>query len=152
MYNSSNIRPTSDVVFIIEAGPCNRELIRSKNLYNLVNVLQQRLVNASLLENRYAVIAYGGSAPFDRARPIVHGNRIFTEANMLSKHFSHIRTEGSGNRSDASEGIVAAMKLTFRPAASKTFILIPCSACNGRYMKVMCKRKNLRKKIIILKS
>lgn len=136
MYNGSSVRQTSDVVFIVEAGPCNRDLVRSKNLFNLVTVLEQRLVNVSITGNRYAVIAYGGTAPFDRARPIVHANRIFTEANVLSKHFSHIRTDGSGNRTDASEGIVAAMKLTFRPAASKTFILIPCSACNSRYMKV----------------
>lgn len=85
--------------------------------------------------SRYAVVTYGGAPPFDRPRTIVYNNNIFTDHNNLKHYFDHIRTSLDGSN-DTFEAISLASKLTFRPGASKTFILMLCSTCASKEMKV----------------
>lgn len=87
--------------------------------------------------HRYAVIAFGGEAPFDNAHSIVHNNEIFTDSSRIKHHFNHIKT-GNGNSSDISRAIKLAAELVYRPGASKTLILMPCSPCNASGMHVSC--------------
>lgn len=89
----------------------------------------------SILLCRYAVIAFGGAAPFENAHSIVYNNDIFTDSHHIRHHFEHIDT-GHGNSSDISRAIKVASELVFRPGASKTFILLPCSNCNVSGMHV----------------
>lgn len=85
--------------------------------------------------NRYSVVTYGGAPPFDRPRSIVHNNKVFTNLIDLKYYFDHIRTS-SGGSNDTFEAISLASKLIFRPGASKTFILMPCSTCASSEMRV----------------
>jgi hypothetical protein len=82
----------------------------------------------------YAVLAFGGPVPFDKPRNIIVNNQIFADYNDLAAYFSHIRT-GPGNNNDIFRAIITATKMTFRPGASKTFILLPCSKCSSTEMK-----------------
>lgn len=84
---------------------------------------------------RYAVIAFGGRAPFEDAHSVVYNNDIFTDSNHIRHHFDHIKI-GNSNTSDISRAIKLASELVFRPGASKTFILMPCSNCNVSGMHV----------------
>lgn len=85
---------------------------------------------------RFAVVAFGGDAPFDRPNSIVYRNEIFTAANHIRHYFDHIRTGNGSRTADVSHAIKVASDLVFRPGASKTFILLPCSQCNVSDMKV----------------
>lgn len=130
-----DVPKTTDVVFIVEAKPCNQDLKTGKNIINIVTALQKELIDANVTDNRYAVVTFGGLIPFDKPRSIVHNNKIFTDANNLKFYFDHIQT-GNGLYFDVFEAISVASRLVFRPGATKTFILLPCSACLPNRMRV----------------
>lgn len=87
---------------------------------------------------RYAVVAFGGEPPFENAHSIVYNNEIFADSHSIRHHFDHIRTS-NGSSGDISRAIKVASELVFRPGASKTFILMPCSNCNATGMHVSVK-------------
>lgn len=105
-------------------------------MVTLINNINSELLKANLTNNRYAVIAYGGAAPFDYPRSIVYENKIFSDVTNIKHHLDHIRT-GYSNTSDVFEAIHVASGLVFRPGVSKTFVLIPCSNCSTNEMKVI---------------
>lgn len=82
----------------------------------------------------YAVVAFGGIAPFDSPRSIYYGNSVFTrDYRKLEEYFAHIDTKNETN-SDILQAISTASQLDFRPGVSKTFILLSCSNCAARNM------------------
>lgn len=87
---------------------------------------------------RYAVVGFGGEPPFESANAIVYNNEIFADSHHIRHHFDHIRTS-NGSTNDISRAIKVASELVFRPGASKTFILMPCTNCNGSGMHVSSK-------------
>lgn len=88
---------------------------------------------------RYAVVAFGGAPPFEDAHSIVYNNDIFADSHQIRHHFDHIQTSNT-NTGDISRAIKVASELVFRPGASKTFILMPCSNCNvsGMHVSFCC--------------
>lgn len=81
-------------------------------------------------------MAFGGKSPFDEPRSIVYNSKIFTHDHReLTHYFNHIKME-NGKNIDIFHAIVSASKLIFRPGASKTFILIPCTECVSEEMKL----------------
>lgn len=104
-------------------------------MVTLINNINSELAKNNLTDNRYAVVAYGGSAPFDYPRSIVYDNKIFADFTSIKHHLDHIRT-GYSNTSDVFDAIHIASNLVFRPGVSKTFILVPCSNCSTNEMKV----------------
>lgn len=129
------IPQTTDVVFIIEAKPCNKDLTTKKSLLLVVNALSKELENNKLRNNRYAVVVFGGESPYDKPRSIIVNNEVFTDPKNLPAYFNHIHFE-DGSNNDTFQAISIASKLIFRPGASKTFVLMPCSRCSTRNMKV----------------
>lgn len=87
------------------------------------------------MSSRYAVLAFGGVAPYDRPRSIIYQHNEFTsKPEQLADYFAHINT-GNGSSSDILMAISAAAKLNFRPGVSKTFVLLSCSKCAARDMR-----------------
>ncbi|GAB0088507.1 uncharacterized protein DMENIID0001_029540 [Sergentomyia squamirostris] len=121
---------SSDIVFIVEAKECNKNLLTQKSLSSVVNALQKEFVEAGINDNRYAIIAFGGDVPFDKPRSIVVNNAVFADAKNIFPYFDHITT-GNGTNNDIFQAISVAAKLIFRPGVSKTFILLPCSECKS---------------------
>lgn len=85
------------------------------------------------------MVSYGGDAPFDIPSSIVYRNQIFSNGSNIKHYFEHIKP-GNGTSTDVSHAIKVASDLVFRPGASKTFILLPCSNCNTSDIRV---RNNL---------
>lgn len=76
------------------------------------------------------MIVFGGKSPFDQTRTVVHNGKEFTsDYRNLVHYFGHIKT-GLGKNNDVFHAVASATKLVFRPGASKTFILLPCSECS----------------------
>lgn len=127
---------TSDIVFIIEAKDCNKNIAVSKSLMSVVSALNIELEDANIRNNRYTVIAFGGEAPFDIPRSVVYNSQVFTsEHRNLIHYFNHIKT-GNGTNNDIFQAISVASKLIFRPGASKVMILLPCSDCQSQDMRL----------------
>lgn len=139
---------TTDIVFIVEAKPCNKDLTLTKSIMTIVNSLEAELTVANITNNRYAVVAFGGQVPYDKPRTIVYHNQIFNDHIQIKHYFDHIEM-GASNNSDIFEALTMAFKLIYRPGASKTFILLPCSACNSRSMKV-CILRRVRRCVAIV--
>lgn len=133
--SGSDVPRTTDVVFLVEAKPCNNDLTIAKSLMTIVSSLESELLAANITNNRYAVVAFGGPIPYDKPRSIVYNNQIFTDHINVKHYFEHIQT-GNSTSNDIFEALTMAFKLIYRPGASKTFILLPCSTCNPSFMKV----------------
>ncbi|XP_043065229.1 LOW QUALITY PROTEIN: uncharacterized protein LOC108101203 [Drosophila ficusphila] len=133
--SGSEVPRSSDVVFIVEAKECNANLKESKSIMTVVSSIEEQLQAAKLTNNRYAVVAFGGVAPYDKARSVIYEHNEFTSRpEQLVDYFGHINT-GNGSSNDILMAISAAAKLNFRPGVSKTFILLSCSKCAARDMR-----------------
>uniref|UniRef100_A0A182M2K1 Vitellogenin domain-containing protein n=1 Tax=Anopheles culicifacies TaxID=139723 RepID=A0A182M2K1_9DIPT len=132
---NETVPKAADVVFIIEAKPCNDRFVQTKSINLLVDGIYHELQALNISDILFGVVAFGGSAPFDRAHSIVVGNNVFERHNRLQPFFDHI-TIGNGTNEDIFDAIIKASKLVFRPGASKTFILLPCSRCFGSRMRL----------------
>ncbi|XP_069692884.1 uncharacterized protein Apoltp isoform X2 [Periplaneta americana] len=119
---------STDVVFIIEAKECNRNIKEKRNMDSLSSLLTKELTDLKMTANRFAVVVFGGSGVFDKPRSIVVNNNVFTGPQMLPHYFANIPI-GNGS-ADIFGGIRYAAKLLFRPGVSKTFILLPCTNCD----------------------
>ncbi|XP_017025668.1 uncharacterized protein Apoltp [Drosophila kikkawai] len=126
---------SSDVVFLVEAKDCNANLKTSKSIMTVVASVEEQLQAAKLTNNRYAVMAFGGVAPYDKARSVIYEHNVFTsKPEQLAEYFGHINT-GNGTNNDILMAISTAAKLNFRPGVSKTFILLSCSRCAAKDMR-----------------
>lgn len=106
-------------------------------MYNVVGICISKVIFFNfILINSYSIVAFGGAPPFDSPRSIVYKNEVFTDYRNIRNYFKHIKTSAS-NHSDIFEAIHMASNLIYRPGATKTFILLPCSQCNSTLMKVL---------------
>ncbi|KFB38034.1 AGAP008807-PA-like protein [Anopheles sinensis] len=131
----ADVPAAADVVFIVEAKPCNERFVQTKSINLLVDSINRELQELKIRDTRYGVVAFGGAAPFDRAHSVVVGNSVFEKHDRLQPFFEHI-VMGNGTNEDIFDAIILASKLVFRPGASKTFILLPCSRCATSKMKL----------------
>ncbi|XP_053663269.1 uncharacterized protein LOC128712401 [Anopheles marshallii] len=125
---NESVPSAADVVFIVEAKSCNNEFVQTKSINLLVEGINRELQQLNINDTLFGVVAFGGLAPFDRPHSVVVGNNVFETYNRLQPFFDHI-TIGNGTNEDIFDAIIKASKLIFRPGASKTFILLPCSRC-----------------------
>ncbi|XP_055591953.1 uncharacterized protein LOC129743787 [Uranotaenia lowii] len=126
---------TADIVFLIEAKPCNENITTTKSLITLVQSLHKELQEYNVTDNRYSVVAFGGKSPFDKPRSVIVNDNVFVTHEFIEPFFNHIQT-APGTNDDIFDAIIVASKLIFRPGASKIFILLPCSKCASSSMKL----------------
>lgn len=125
----------TDVVFIVEAKGCNRNLNTERSMVSLVNLIEMEFQAVGLKDNKYAVVAFGGQSPFDTPQPIIYDNHVFSDASAVPHKFAHIQTSDKGKNRDIFHALSIATKLNFRAGASRTFILLPCSECHESDMR-----------------
>lgn len=119
---------SADVVFIVEAKSCNRDIKMNSSMEQLITQLDKELDEQGLTGNRWSLVVFGGDGVYDRPRSIILDGQIFTKnVPRFVNYFDHVPV------GDGSEDIFAAIgfasRLVFRAGVSKTFILIPCSHC-----------------------
>lgn len=121
---------SADVVFIVEAKSCNRDLKLNNSMELLITQLSKELNDRNLTANRWSLVAFGGDGVYDEPRSIILDGQIFTK-NVVRfvDYFDHVPV-GSGNQ-DIFAAIGFASRLVFRAGVSKTFILMPCSHCES---------------------
>jgi len=119
---------SSDIVFIVEAKECNRNIKHKRNMDSLISLMLKELTDLKITSNRFAVVVFGGNGVLDKPRSIVINGNIFTEPQFLPQYFENIPT-GNGS-ADIFGAVRYAAKLLFRTGVSKTFILLPCTNCD----------------------
>ena len=123
-----NVPQTTDVVFIVEAKECNRDIRQNRSIDQLVSQLNKELNDRSLKNNRWSLVTFGGDGVYDRPRNLILESQMFTDdVKRFSDYFSNIPV-GNGNQ-DVFAAIGFASQLVFRAGVSKTFVLMPCSHC-----------------------
>ncbi|KAK5639713.1 hypothetical protein RI129_012205 [Pyrocoelia pectoralis] len=125
---------STDVVFIVEAKECNKDLKSKRNMDILIDLIHKELIEMNITDNRYSVVTFGGNGVFNLPRSIVINGNHFADYRFIKPYFKNIPS-GNGT-DDIFAGIVFATKLVFRPGVSKTFILLPCSDCHEYSMKL----------------
>ncbi|KAF5274562.1 hypothetical protein FQA39_LY07174 [Lamprigera yunnana] len=124
---------STDVVFIVEAKECNKDLKSKRNIDTLVDLMNKELTDLNVTNNRYSVVTFGGNGVFDLPRSIVINGNNFADYRSVKSYFRNMPI-GNGN-TDIFAAIVFATKLVFLPGVSKTFVLLPCSDCREASMK-----------------
>ncbi|XP_014467442.1 PREDICTED: uncharacterized protein LOC106740686 [Dinoponera quadriceps] len=121
---------TTDVVFIVEAKSCNRDIKFNSSMELLIVQMNKELNYQGLNSNRWSLVVFGGDGVYDQPRSIVLDGQIFTKnAERFADYFNYIPV-GNGSR-DIFAAIGFASQLVFRAGVSKTFVLIPCSHCES---------------------
>ncbi|CAB3385673.1 Hypothetical predicted protein [Cloeon dipterum] len=118
---------TTDIVLIVEAKDCNGNISRFKHIQQFLNILNVELREANITNNRFGVVTFGGDGVFDEPRTLMT-NKEFSE--VFASNLLDNLPIGNGATSSI-DAITYAAKMRFRPKASKTFILIPCSNCSS---------------------
>lgn len=119
---------SADVVFIVEAKNCNRDMKLNSSMELLITQLDKELNDRDLTGNRWSLVIFGGDEVHDRPRSIILDGQIFTKnVARFVDYFSYVPV-GSGSQ-DIFAAIGFASRLVFRAGVSKTFILMPCSHC-----------------------
>ncbi|XP_035714331.1 apolipophorins isoform X2 [Folsomia candida] len=125
---------STDVVFIVEAKECNRAFRMRRKIDTLAKHIEEQLQENHFKQNRYAVVLFGGDGVLEKPRIVVQAKEVFTTASNVGKHLASLPTGTNGSR-DILAGIDFALQhLNFRPGASKTLILFPCSSCQPQDM------------------
>ncbi|CAH2058175.1 unnamed protein product, partial [Iphiclides podalirius] len=131
---------STDVVFLVEAHECNRNLRRAKNIELFVEALDSKLQGDGFSDNRYAVVVYGGRGVFRSPRALYVDNELFADAVDVPRHFDAFRIdkaegkEGAAPKADAFAALRFASSLPLRAAAPRAFVLMPCARCNAAAM------------------
>lgn len=119
---------SADIVFIIEAKSCNRDMKLNSSMELLITQLSKELNDQGLTGNRWSLVVFGGDGVHDRPRSIILDGQIFTKnVARFVDYFDYIPI-GSGSQ-DIFAAIGFSSQLVFRAGVSKTFILMPCSHC-----------------------
>ncbi|XP_013168741.1 PREDICTED: uncharacterized protein LOC106118616 [Papilio xuthus] len=132
---------STDVVFIIEAQYCNRNLRKAKNIDLFIEAFDSKLQGNGFSDNRYAVVVYGGSGVYREPRALYVDNQLFADAVDVPRHFDafhidkadSVRNESSC-RADAFAALRFASALPLRPAVPRALILLPCDRCDAAAM------------------
>lgn len=134
---------STDVVIIVEAQYCNKNLRKSKNMDLFVEAFDIKLQANGFSDNRYAIVGFGGSGVYRRPRALYVNNKVFTNPIEVSLHLDSFIIDKAdlvrGNRTRKADMFAAlsfATTLPFRAAVPKTFILMPCSKCDSTFMRL----------------
>nr|XP_049706191.1 uncharacterized protein LOC110382727 isoform X1 [Helicoverpa armigera]XP_049706192.1 uncharacterized protein LOC110382727 isoform X2 [Helicoverpa armigera]XP_049706193.1 uncharacterized protein LOC110382727 isoform X3 [Helicoverpa armigera]XP_049706194.1 uncharacterized protein LOC110382727 isoform X4 [Helicoverpa armigera]XP_049706195.1 uncharacterized protein LOC110382727 isoform X5 [Helicoverpa armigera] len=134
---------STDVVFIVEALHCNKNLRKNKNMDLFVEAFDIKLQANGLSDNRYAIVGFGGHGVYRRPRALYVNNKVFTNSIEISQHLDNFIIDKSdlvrANRTDHADMFAAlsfATQLPFRAAVPRTFILMPCSKCVASFMRL----------------
>ncbi|KAK9890371.1 hypothetical protein WA026_010464 [Henosepilachna vigintioctopunctata] len=132
-FTEQNISKSADVVFLVESKECNANMSKTRYMEILVNSLDQELISSDIKDNRYAVVLFGGDGVFSEPRVRSINGEIFINSSTVMKTLEDIPI-GNGS-SDIFTALIYASRLNFRPAVSKSFILLACSECHESSMK-----------------
>lgn len=132
--DAASVPQSADIVFIIEAKDCNKDVRQRKKLDEIVQQLNRELNVHGVRDNRYSVVLFGGDGVYNKPRSVVINSNVFTEHHFISSYFDHIPI-GNGSL-DIYAAISYSAKLIFRPGVSKTFVLLPCTSCQESNMKL----------------
>ncbi|CAB3225976.1 unnamed protein product [Arctia plantaginis] len=134
---------STDVVFIVEALYCNKNLRKTKNMDMFIEAFDIKLQANGLSDNRYAIVGFGGRGVYRRPRALYVNNRVFTNSIEVSQHFDNFVIDKSDLvrsnrtvRTDMFNALSFATRLPFRAAVPKTFVLMPCSRCDSAFMRL----------------
>ncbi|CAG9122181.1 unnamed protein product [Plutella xylostella] len=142
-YKLDHMPASTDVVFVIEAQFCNKNLRKNKNIDLFIEAFDSKLQSNGLSDNRYAIVGFGGRGVYKKPRSLYVNNRVFTDATQIAQHFDNFviekqdqtRTNNSA-RADMFAALSAAATLPFRAGVPKTLILMPCTRCDIRFMRL----------------
>nr|XP_034825791.1 apolipophorins [Maniola hyperantus] len=133
-----NIPESMDIVFVVEAQYCNKNIRKTKNIDLFVDTLDSKLQGNGFSDNRYAVVVYGGSGVYRRARALYVDNKLFTEAVEIPRHFEAFQIDKSSlvksNKTvggDALRALRFVSTLPLRAGAPRAIVLLPCTKCDA---------------------
>ncbi|CAH2241543.1 jg25523 [Pararge aegeria aegeria] len=135
-----NLPESMDVVFVVEAQYCNKNIRKAKNIDLFVDTLDSKLQGNGFSDNRYAVVVYGGSGVYRRARALYVNNKLFTDAVDIPRHFEAFQIDKNSlvknNKTvggDALRALSFVSSLPLRAGAPRAIVLLPCTKCDASF-------------------
>lgn len=124
----TSVLKSTDIVFIVEAKDCNRDIRKNRSLDYLINQINKELNDQQFIDNRWSLVVFGGNGVFDQPRSLILDSQIFTKNSLRFVDYFNNIPVGNGNQ-DIFAALGFASQLVFRPGVSKTLILMPCTHC-----------------------
>ena len=82
---------SADMIFLIEAKDCNKNIWSRKKMETLLTALELDLNKENFKYNRFGVVAFGGSGVYDRPVIVSSHNQEYQSSPLgLKDHFGHI--------------------------------------------------------------
>ncbi|XP_046746375.1 uncharacterized protein LOC124411334 [Diprion similis] len=123
---------SSDIVFIVEAKNCNKNIKTNASLELLISQLNMEFNELQLDDLRWSLVTFGADGVYDQPRSLVINGDTFTNDHKhFTTYFDHIPI-GNGTQ-DIFAALRYASLLEYRAGVSKTFILLPCSHCDPQH-------------------
>ncbi|XP_049881187.1 uncharacterized protein LOC126377497 [Pectinophora gossypiella] len=140
-YTLQYVPNSTDVVFLVEAQYCNKNIRKNRNIDLFVEAFDTKLQGNGLSDNRYAVVGFGGRGVFKKPRALYVNNRVFTNAIEISQHFDSLyiekKDQSRGNRTakaDMFSALSFATRLPYRAGVPRTLVMLPCTRCDSTFM------------------
>ncbi|XP_047539341.1 uncharacterized protein LOC125072709 [Vanessa atalanta] len=132
-----NVPNSMDVVFVIEAQYCNKNIRKAKNIDMFVETLDSKFQGNGFSDNRYAVVAYGGAGVFRRPRALYVQGALFTSAVDVPRHFEAFQIDKNSlvrSNTTVSGDALSALRfvttLPLRAGLPRAVLLLPCTRCD----------------------
>eukprot|EP00920_Eleutheroschizon_duboscqi_P012335 GHVT01029474.1.p1 GENE.GHVT01029474.1~~GHVT01029474.1.p1 ORF type:complete len:2008 (+),score=229.68 GHVT01029474.1:1639-7662(+) len=117
---------SADVVFVVEHGPCNKELVKKMKL--LINFYEKNMKKDKLKFVHYGLVGYGGEGVHYEP----HSHTL--DGELLNKRSSFLLGLDGFKFQNEKADVLAALHYAalypFRTGVSKSIILLPCQACH----------------------
>ena len=133
-FESSDIPHSADILFVVSMRDCNSEVV--PKLPALVDRLNAGLTARELQDNHYGLVGYGGSGVYAHPHSHTFDGQFFGTFDRFAQAVENFPVGGEVDHDDvhryddALSALEFAARYHFRPGASKTIILVPCSNCD----------------------
>ncbi|KAI5644618.1 von willebrand factor type D domain-containing protein [Phthorimaea operculella] len=146
-YQLQHVPNSTDVVFIVEAQYCNKNIRKNKNLDLFIEAFDIKLQASGLSDNRYAVVGFGEKSDLVRSNRTAKADMFaaLSYATQLAFRAGVTRTlllipctrcDSSFMRADMFAALSYATQLSFRAGVTRTLLLIPCTRCDSSFMRL----------------
>jgi hypothetical protein len=122
---AKTVPDSADVVFVVEHGACNKELVRKMKL--IINTYEKAMKKDALKFVHYGLVSYGGAGVHFEP----HSHTL--DAELLNKRASFLLGLDDFKFQNSKADVLAALHYAalypFRTGVSKSIVLMPCQEC-----------------------
>jgi len=117
----------ADVVFVVSHGDCNEEVVA--RVGSIAEQIERNFDNAGIESVSFGLVGFGGSGFLSQPHSMTISSELMGNKDALIAALASFTTVPY-SQDDAFSAVNFATQYPFRPLATKSIIVIPCSSCH----------------------